>query len=218
MRRKKNRLFLNYKLSLLVIILIIFTAILFSVKLKIYFENEKYSELTLFEFLFLKQRLLNDIFQKNPEIIKINLSYDLKNLNIILETKKENAVAIICSSKCFYLGEHSYIYEIKNGNNKNLLPIISYREIYPNSYLDPKITAAFSYIFEYSNIAPLPIKRIFILSNKDLKIETKKFSFLIDPNKDIQNQLKKLQYVLKNSQNINYTQIDLRIPGRIYLK
>jgi hypothetical protein len=56
------------------------------------------------------------------------------------------------------------------------------------------------------------------MTNKDLKIETKNFSFLIDPYKDVQNQLKKLQYVIKNSQNINYSQIDLRIPGRIYLK
>jgi hypothetical protein len=218
MRKRKQRLFSNYKLIILSIFLLLLLMLLFLVKFDVYFENQKFKSLSAFEILFLKNELLKEIFENNPEIIKIDLIYDFKNLKVFLKPITENPVAIICSSKCFYLGEHGYIYEIKNENNKNLLPIISYREIYPNSYLDPKITSALSYIFEYSNIAPLPLKRILIMTNKDLKIETKNFSFLIDPYKDVQNQLKKLQYVLKNSQNINYSQIDLRIPGRIYLK
>ena len=218
MRKRKQRLFSNYKLIILLIFLLLLLMLLFFVKFDVYFENQKFKSLSAFEILFLKNELLKEIFENNPEIIKIDLIYDFKNLKVFLKPVTENPVAIICSSKCFYLGEHGYIYEIKNENNKNLLPIISYREIYPNSYLDPKITSALSYIFEYSNIAPLPLKRILIMTNKDLKIETKNFSFLIDPYKDVQNQLKKLQYVIKNSQNINYSQIDLRIPGRIYLK
>ena len=218
MRKRKQRLFSNYKLIIFSLFLLLLLMLLFFVKLEVYFENQKFKSLSAFEILFLKNELLKEIFENNPEIIKIHLIYDFKNLKVFLKPITENPVAIICSSRCFYLGEHGYIYEIKNEDNKNLLPIISYREIYPDSYLDPKITSALSYIFEYSNIAPLPLKRILIMTNKDLKIETKNFSFLIDPYKDIQNQLKKLQYVLKNSQNINYSQIDLRIPGRIYIK
>jgi len=218
MRKRKQRLFSNYKLIIFSLFLLLLLMLLFFVKLEVYFENQKFKSLSAFEILFLKNELLKEIFENNPEIIKIDLIYDFKNLKVFLKPITENPVAIICSSRCFYLGEHGYIYEIKNEDNKNLLPIISYREIYPDSYLDPKITSALSYIFEYSNIAPLPLKRILIMTNKDLKIETKNFSFLIDPYKDIQNQLKKLQYVLKNSQNINYSQIDLRIPGRIYIK
>jgi hypothetical protein len=218
MRKRKQQLFSNYKLIIFSLFLLLLLILLFFVKFEVYLENKKLKSLSAFEILFLKNELLKEIFENNPEIIKIDLIYDFKNLKLFLKPIKENPVAIICSSRCFYLGEHGYIYEIKNENNKNLLPIISYREIYANSYLDPKITSALSYIFEYSNIAPLPLKRILIMTNKDLKIETKNFSFLIDPYKDIQNQLKKLQYVLKNSQNINYSQIDLRIPGRIYIK
>jgi len=218
MRKRKQQLFSNYKLIIFSLFLLFLLMLLFFVKFEVYFGNKKLKSLSAFEILFLKNELLKEIFENNPEIIKIDLIYDFKNLKVFLKPITENPVAIICSSKCFYLGEHGYIYEIKNENNKNLLPIISYREIYPNSYLDPKITSALSYIFEYSNIAPLPLKRILIMTNKDLKIETKNFSFLIDPYKDIQNQLKKLQYVIKNSQNINYSQIDLRIPGRIYIK
>jgi len=219
MRKRKKRLFLNYKFITLTFILTILLITLFFIKFELYFENQKYGNLSIFEVLFLKNNFFKEILNKYPEIIKIKLSYDFKNLRIFLIPEKEKPVAIICSSKCFYLGEHSYIYEIKNNKeDKNLLPIISYREVYPDSYLDPKITEALSYLFEHSNIIPLPFKRIFILPNKDLKVETKNFSFLIDPNKDIQNQIKKLQYVLKNSHNINYSQIDLRIPGRIYLK
>jgi hypothetical protein len=218
MRKRKQRLFSNYKLIIFSLFLLLLLMLLFFFRFDVYFENQKFKSLSAFEILFLKNELLKEIFENNPEIIKIDLIYDFKNLKVFLKPITENPVAIICSSKCFYLGEHGYIYEIKNENNKNLLPIISYREIYANSYLDPKITSALSYIFEYSNIAPLPLKRILIMTNKDLKIETKNFSLLIDPYKDIQNQLKKLQYVLKNSQNINYSQIDLRIPGRIYIK
>ena len=218
MRKRKQQLFSNYKLIIFSLFLLFLLMLLFFVKFEVYFGNKKLKSLSAFEILFLKNELLKEIFENNPEIIKIDLIYDFKNLKVFLKPITENPVAIICSSRCFYLGEHGYIYEIKNENNKNLLPIISYREIYPNSYLDPKITSALSYIFEYSNIAPLPLKRILIMTNKDLKIETKNFSLLIDPYKDIQNQLKKLQYVLKNSQNINYSQIDLRIPGRIYIK
>lgn len=218
MRKRKKRIFLNYKLITVSSILIAVLIILFFVKFEVYFGKKKYTTLNVFELLLLRSKFLNEIFEKYPEIIKINFVYDFRNLKIILEPKTENPVAIICSSKCFYLGEHSYIYEIKNEDNKNLLPIISYREVYPNSYLDPKITSALSYIFEYSNIAPLPLKRIFILTNKDIKVETKNFAFLLDPYKDVQNQIKKLQYILKNPPNINYSQIDLRIPGRIYLK
>jgi hypothetical protein len=218
MRKRKQRLFSNYKLIIFSLFLLLLLMLLFFVRFDVYFENQKFKSLSAFEILFLKNELLKEIFENNPEIIKIDLIYDFKNLKVFLKPITENPVAIICSSKCFYLGEHGYIYEIKNEDNRNLLPIISYREIYPNSYLDPKITSALSYIFEYSNIAPLPLKRILIMTNKDLKIETKNFSLLIDPYKDIQNQLKKLQYVLKNSQNINYSQIDLRIPGRIYIK
>ena len=216
-KRKKIKLFFNYKILAFFIFLLVLFYFLFFLSFDIFLDNKKIDRMGVFNFLIYKNILIKDLLEKDPSIIKINFGYDIKNLKIFISTVKENPIAIICSSNCYYLGEHSYIYEIKN-EPKNLLKIISYREIYPNSYLESNITNALSIIFENSNIIPFAIKKVFILSNKDIKVETQDFSFLIDPYKDVNQQIKKLTYVLKNYNYLKFNQLDLRISGKIYFK
>lgn len=170
-------------------------------------------------FLLNKQFLAKKIFMQEPEIIGVNFKINFKKMEINIEKIKDEPVAIICSRDCFYLSSYSYIYKPSNGHfSVNKIKIFSVNPVYENSYLLPQISLALAKIFEYSNIKFLNLQEVFILSNFDLKVKTPKFSFLVDPFKNVDQQLKKLSYFIDNYKKTPYNQIDLRIPQKIFFK
>jgi len=218
-KKKNKKINSSLFLSILLLILIIFFVFAISqLNFKIYNENNFYEE-NFILFLLYKNKLINEIFEKEPDVIKVNFKINLFKKEIRIEKTKEEPVALICyKESCYFLGEHSYIYNIKNLKKEGLIKIESTYPVYPDSYLNKEITNALSKIFEYSNLKPLPIKEIRILTNFDLEIKTPKFSLLIDPYKDVSSQLKKLDFFLENYSTSTFSRIDLRIPQKIYFK
>jgi hypothetical protein len=162
--------------------------------------------------------LIMEIFNQYPEIIKIEPKIDFIKKEINLEVIEEKAVARICYQKqCYFLGEHGYIFNKNNKSQENLIEIVSFLPIDKNSILDNQITNLLTKIFEYSHHKNLYLKKIEILNNKDLKIYTNHFSFLMDPRIDINHQIKKLDYFLENYSK-PFSEIDLRINRKIYFK
>lgn len=211
-----------YKIIKLIFITLIFFSILFFFSQLNFILKEDSKTLgkeNLFLFLLTKIFLAKEIFEKEPEVIKVNFKINFKKLEINIEKIKDEPIAIICFKDCFYLSRYSYIYKPKNGNLlENKMKIFSANPIYENSYLLPEITSALAKVFEYSNLKLVPLKEVYIMSNFDLKIKTQNFYFLIDPFKDVNHQLKKLAYFLSNYKKTTYTQIDLRIPQKIFFK
>lgn len=222
MRRKKirnSKLIFNKNLILIFILLILiiwFSQLDF---LKVNVENEKLhiKNLNILYYIFFKKELAKAIFEKCSDVIKIKFKPNFLTYSLDIELIKESPVAIICGSKCFYLGTHSYIYKAEVEDK--YLPIYSQLEILENSYLKPNIENAFSKLFEYSNLNNIFFSKVEILSNQDLKFFTNdNKEILIDPNQNIEEQIKKLHYFLNNYKDSNYSRIDLRIPRRLYFK
>ncbi|GIW65788.1 MAG: hypothetical protein KatS3mg094_307 [Candidatus Parcubacteria bacterium] len=216
MKRKKYSQYFN----VINIILVGFLIIVFFTKFTLLIDNSYKRSIYLGEYLLLKNSLITNIFQQYPEIIKIKTKIYPLEKKIELKTIKEKPVAKICyQNNCYFLGEHNYIYQpsTKNTSDVSLLTINSRLPIINKSILDKNISDTLEKIFEYSNTNNYFLTKIEILSNKDLKIYTTDFNFLIDPFKDINNQIKKLTYFLNNYKG-KYKEIDLRINDRIYFK
>ncbi|GIW66163.1 MAG: hypothetical protein KatS3mg095_0061 [Candidatus Parcubacteria bacterium] len=212
----------NKKLKFIknLIILIIIVLILF-IKFNLEIDGNYKKTIYLGEYLLTKYKIIKDMFNNYPELINIKTIISITERKIKLKTITENPVAKICyQNSCYFLGEHSYIYKPKNQKTYNLLLINSEIPILDNSFLENNITNALAKVFEYSNTRNFYLTKIDILSNKDLKIYSNNFSFLIDPNKNIDNQIKKLNYFLSNykDDNLKLKEVDLRISNRIYYK
>jgi hypothetical protein len=217
-RRKKKKLELNYRFFLIIflLILIFFLTQINFLKINTSDNRLKIQNLSLLYYIFFKKDLAQKIFNTYESVIRVRFKPDFINFKLDIDLEKEDPVAIICSSNCFYLGSHSYIY--KDSIENKYLPIFSQLEILEASYLNPILTNAFSKIFEYSNLNSLILKQAEILSNKDIKIITSdNKEILFDPNKNIDEEIKKLHYFLTNYKN-SYSRIDLRIPGKLYFK
>jgi hypothetical protein len=217
-KRKKKKLELNYRFFLIIflLILIFFLTQINFLKINTSDNRLKIQNLSLLYYIFFKKDLAQKIFNTYESVIRVRFKPDFINFKLDIDLEKEDPVAIICSSNCFYLGSHSYIY--KDSIENKYLPIFSQLEILEASYLDPILTNAFSKIFEYSNLNSLILKQAEILSNKDIKIITlDNKEILFDPNKNIDEEIKKLHYFLTNYKN-SYSRIDLRIPGKLYFK
>jgi hypothetical protein len=216
---RKNKHHLKI-LSPQLILSLIIVYLLFFVKFNLSIDNFHFKQLSLAEYLLIKNKLMNEMFSNHPEIINIKTKISFLNRNINLETTKEKPVAKICYlNNCYLLGEHSYIYNNKRELQSSLLlTITSQLPIATNTRLDPSITTALAKVFEYSNIKNLYLTKAEILSNKDIIFFTQNFSFLLDPNrKNLDEQLKKLDYFL-NQYHQPFQQIDLRIYNKIYFK
>lgn len=216
---RKNKHHLKI-LSPQLILSLIIVYLLFFVKFNLSIDNFHFKQLSLAEYLLIKNKLMNEMFSNHPEIINIKTKISFLNRNINLETTKEKPVAKICYlNNCYLLGEHSYIYNNKRElQGSLLLTITSQLPIATNTRLDPSITTALAKVFEYSNIKNLYLTKAEILSNKDIIFFTQNFSFLLDPNrKNLDEQLKKLDYFL-NQYHQPFQQIDLRIYNKIYFK
>jgi hypothetical protein len=217
-RKKRKKLELNYTpfLFFLLLIFIFYLGNLNFLKINSSDNRLNIKNLSILYYIFFRKNLAQKIFETYDSVIKIKFKPNFLNFSLNIDLEKEDPVAIICSTDCFYLGSHSYIY--KDSIENKYLPIFSQLEILKNSYLDPTLTNAFSKIFEYSNLNSLILRQAEILSNKDIKIITSdNKEILFDPNKNIDEQLKKLGYFLTNYKN-PYNRIDLRIPGKLYFK
>jgi hypothetical protein len=217
-KRKKKKLELNYRFFLIIflLILIFFLTQINFLKINASDNRLKIQNLSLLYYIFFKKDLAQKIFNTYESVIRVKFKPDFINFKLNIDLEKEDPVAIICSSNCFYLGSHSYIY--KDSIENKYLPIFSQLEILEASYLNPILTNALSKIFEYSNLNSLILKQAEILSNKDIKIITSdNKEILFDPNKNIDEEIKKLHYFLTNYKN-SYSRIDLRIPGKLYFK
>ena len=216
MKRKKN----NRNFNIINIIFIGLLIIIFFIKFNLFIDNNYIRNIYLGEYLLLKSKLIASIFRQYPEVIQVKTKIYPLEKKIELKTIKERPVAKICyQNNCYLLGEHNYIYQPSNKdiNEFYLLTINSQLPIIANSILEKDIISALEKIFEHSNTNNIFLTKIEILSNKDLKIYTTNFSFLIDPLKDINHQIKKLTYFL-NTYKGKYKEIDLRINNRIYFK
>ncbi|MCS7183847.1 MAG: hypothetical protein NZ866_00675 [Patescibacteria group bacterium] len=216
-RKKTNKFYL--KLIIKIFILLFFCYLIFFYRFQLELNKNFFKNISLIEYLIIKPKLEKEIFQKYPEIVKIKTNFSFLTKKINLETIEEKPVAEICYlNNCYFLGEHSYIYKKpQRMDNLPLLKIESQIKILPSSILEKNISLSLAKIFEYSNNQNLVLTKVEILSNKDLKFLTKKFSFLIDPNKDIEEQIRKLNYFLKNYSK-DFSLIDLRISKKIYFK
>jgi hypothetical protein len=217
-RKKRKKLELNYTpfLFFLLLIFIFYLGNLNFLKINSSDNRLNIKNLSILYYIFFRKNLAQKIFETYDSVIKIKFRPNFLNFSLNIDLEKEDPVAIICSTDCFYLGSHSYIY--KDSIENKYLPIFSQLEILKNSYLDPTLTNAFSKIFEYSNLNSLILRQAEILSNKDIKIITSNNKeILFDPNKNIDEELKKLGYFLTNYKN-SYNRIDLRIPGKLYFK
>lgn len=194
--------------------------LLILVKFSLNIENSYLRNISLLEYILIKNILFSNIFRDNPGVIKIKNEINLLSRKINLKIIKEKPVAKLCyKNNCYFLGEHSYIYNINKRKQEYsiLLPINSQLPVLPNTTLENNLTEALAKIFEYANLKNVYLIKIEILSNKDLIFFTEKYYFLIDPNKNLGEQIKKLDYFLSNYRD-QYQKIDLRIPNRIYFK
>lgn len=206
-------------ITFLLILISFFTFLIFSLDFEIIENSKIIAKENLILFLLTKNIVAKNLFEQEADLIKINYKFDFRNFKIYVEKIKEEPVALICyKDDCYFLGKHSYIYKKRNSSYKNLLPIKSYYPIYENSYLKPELTNALVFLFEYSNLKLLILKEIKILSNFDLLVKTKDFSFLLDPHKNVKNQLNKLSFFIENYKDTNYSLIDLRINHKIFFK
>lgn len=216
-RRFKKNLNLNAIIMLSIMLIIGFTV--YKLNFDIIENNKIIDRKNFILFILTKNLIAKELFRKENDLIGVKYRLDIRNLKIFINKIKEKPVALICyKNECYFLGQHSYIFEKDNSFSKNLLVIQSPYPIYKNSYLKPELTNALSIVFEYSNLKLLPLKGIEILSNFDLIVKTKNFSFLIDPYKNINAQLNKLSFFLENYKNTDYSLIDLRIPQKIFFK
>jgi hypothetical protein len=227
-RRKKT------VVNLHALLIITFLILLLSMKKFLYFKTtilnpnqpNLQSELNNLKisYFFNKKELANKIFSFQPEIIKVKFKPNYFTSKMEIAIQNEKIVAEICSTKCFWLGEHGYIFsksQTSNLKSQNAFAIISSLKINENTILEPKIISALGKIFELSNLENIPLKFAEILTNQDLKITTKSgWYILIDPNQNIDKQINKLNFFIDNKkESINTLQyLDLRIPQRIYYK
>lgn len=226
MRRRGRKIRLN-KTLILIIALIGFIIILgrFLTFKNVMLEPTTAAGLTRLEqisYFFHRQGLARKIFNLQPQFIKISFKPNYFTSTLTIKLNEEKIVARLCDHQCYFLGEHSYIFQTPSSKLQapnDYFPLISRLKLYNNSVLEPKIASALSKVFEFSNLKSLPLQQGEILTNKDLKITTQDgWYFLFDPSQDTEKQIKKLGYFLDNKKETFSTlqYLDLRIPQKIY--
>lgn len=179
-------------------------------------------DLPLWQYLITKRRLAENIFHTLPATKRVRLKPDWLHFLIEVEVEEERPIALICGSQCYNLSPQGYIFKTSASPTPALLPISSQLEISDQSMLDRKIADGLSKVFEFSLVKKLPLRRVEILSNRDLKfylsLPKSTAYFLIDPNENINEQLDKLDKFLGYKQLTDFLSLDLRIPGKVYYK
>ncbi|MCL4358335.1 MAG: hypothetical protein M1505_00245 [Patescibacteria group bacterium] len=220
--RTRSKPNLNIILGLILAFLLVFS--LFWIKfevstnLNIHLPNQ-----TLFQLIFFRRSLANQIFKIVPDATRITFSPNWVNFNLETKIETEAPIALICDQKCYYLGNRDYIFEKSSQNQpSNLFPIRTRLTIYPNSNLKANLSQALSKVFNFSQNKKLPLSQAKIMSNGDLQFFFPHLGstayFLIDPNVNLDQQLNKLDAFLDYEKNNRFEEIDLRIDNRIYYK